>query len=269
MSSHGTDRLSGPKPRGKLSKQAPDDVRLLTKSLKTIMEKVDKEGRPCGSAKWGVYAFYDFEGEPIYVGQTRERLSGRIGRHLTGQRSDPVAKRILDPLEVAAVEVWPLWHLENIAASDKTAAGIAARAEVNALEYSVWHAAILGSRFNAILNEKRPVATPLVKPLPASIKGELYDAAERKARANPDIRIARRAETVSRLADVVRERSRPSRGLRRVLAVQTLRLAYLASTRSAMADSRELPTINAFDYVALVGESEALAVGTEDDDPGD
>lgn len=161
------------------------------------MNKTDSEGRACGSARWGVYAFYDFEGEPIYVGQTRERLSGRISRHLTGQRSDAVAKRILDPLEVAEIEVWPLWHLQGVAADDRTSAGDAARAEVDALEYSVWHAAILGSRFGAILNEKRPPTSPLVHPLPASFGGQLYTAAERQERSNPDVRLARRAETVS------------------------------------------------------------------------
>ncbi|WP_301121584.1 GIY-YIG nuclease family protein [Mycolicibacterium fortuitum] len=233
------------------------------------MNKSDSEGRACGSARWGVYAFYDFEGEPIYVGQTRERLSGRISRHLTGQRSDAVAKRILDPLEVAEIEVWPLWHLQGVAADDRTSAGDAARAEVDALEYSVWHAAILGSRFGAILNEKRPPTSPLVHPLPASFGGQLYTAAERQERSNPDVRLARRAETVSRLADVVRERSRPSRGLRRVLAVQALRLAYLAATRSAMADGRDLPTTDAFDYVALVGEPEAVAATDQEPDDVD
>ena len=51
----------------------------------------------------------------IYVGQTREKLSGRVGRHLTNQRTDAVAMRVLDPLEVAAVEVWPLWDFDEIA----------------------------------------------------------------------------------------------------------------------------------------------------------
>ena len=31
----------------------------------------------------GVYAFYDFDGEPIYVGQTTEDFGTRIGRHVS------------------------------------------------------------------------------------------------------------------------------------------------------------------------------------------
>ena len=41
----------------------------------------------------GVYAFYDFDGEPIYVGQTTEDFGTRIGRHLRGQRSDAARVR--------------------------------------------------------------------------------------------------------------------------------------------------------------------------------
>ena len=51
----------------------------------------------------GVYAFYDYDKEPIYVGQTWETFGDRIGRHLTGQRSDVVANRLLDPFEVSDV----------------------------------------------------------------------------------------------------------------------------------------------------------------------
>ena len=69
--------------------------------------------RNVGSFQWGVYAFYDYDGEPIYVGQTNERLSGRISRHLTNQRTDAVAMAVLDPFEVCEVEVWPLPQFEG------------------------------------------------------------------------------------------------------------------------------------------------------------
>ena len=45
-----------------------------------------------GNFKWGVYAFFDYDGEPIYVGQTREMVRTRIRRHLTNQRTDAVAQ---------------------------------------------------------------------------------------------------------------------------------------------------------------------------------
>ena len=43
--------------------------------------------RNIGWFKWGVYIFYDYDQEPIYVGQTNEKVSGRISRHLTNQRT--------------------------------------------------------------------------------------------------------------------------------------------------------------------------------------
>ena len=64
--------------------------------------------RTVGSHTWGIYAFYDYDGEPIYVGQTFEGLASRIGRHLTNQRTDAVAMNVLDPFEVAEIRVWPL-----------------------------------------------------------------------------------------------------------------------------------------------------------------
>lgn len=230
---------------------------MLRTNLRAILDQLDSQGRKCGASKWGVYAFYDFDGEPIYVGQTKEQLGGRVGRHITGQRSDAVAMRILDPLEVCEVEVWPLWHLEKVPAKDKDA-----QAELDALEFSVWFAAIKGSRFGAILNEKRPPSDKIIE-LPESFRGQLYEGAELQDRKNADIRIARRAETVSRLADVARERGKVSAGLRRTLALQTIRLAYLASVRSAVADGRPLPTPEAIDSIALVGSQLDLPTHTE------
>ena len=57
--------------------------------------------RKIGNFTWGVYAFFDYDGEPIYVSQTKERVRTRIGRHLTNQRTDAVAMSVLDPFEVA------------------------------------------------------------------------------------------------------------------------------------------------------------------------
>ncbi len=148
----------------------------------------------------GFYAFYDYDGEPIYVGQTNERLRTRIRRHLTNQRTDAVALRILDVFEVAAVEVWPIWDLETIPGSNSEA-----KVRLNSYEYSAYLSAIEKSRFNAILNEKIPPVSPRVD-MPESLRWELIDARTRAERGHPDIRLARRAETISRLAAVARER---------------------------------------------------------------
>ena len=97
--------------------------------LAAALEQEDGQGRKWANAKWGVYAFYDYDGEPIYVGQTNEQLRTRIRRHLTNQRTDAVAMRVLDIFEVAEMRLWPLWELEDRNASDKSARAILDAAE--------------------------------------------------------------------------------------------------------------------------------------------
>ena len=91
----------------------PEDVAAIRSEIRTFFAKKDITGKRIGSYKHGVYAFYDYDGEPIYVGQTEEKLSGRVSRHLTNQRTDAVAMNVLDPFEVAYIEVWPLDELAD------------------------------------------------------------------------------------------------------------------------------------------------------------
>lgn len=86
----------------------PSDVAAIRRELKAFFESHDCKGNRVDGRKWGVYAFYDYHGEPIYVGQTFEGLGSRIGRHLTNQRTDAVAMNVLHPFEVAEICVWPL-----------------------------------------------------------------------------------------------------------------------------------------------------------------
>src|SRR5437870_2650268 len=91
------------------AEQPPRVTRLIRAELRGFMQSPDPNSDgTIGQATAGIYAFYDYDGEPIYVGQTSEGIGSRIGRHLTGQRSDAVAKFVLDPFEVADVEVWTL-----------------------------------------------------------------------------------------------------------------------------------------------------------------
>lgn len=226
---------------------AAPDVAEFRRLLKSFLDSRLPDGRQPAGAQWGVYAFYDYDGEPIYVGQTNERLRVRVRRHLTNQRTDAVAMRVLDIFEVAAVEVWPLWELEGVAKSDASA-----RALLNSLEYSVYLEAIRLSKFRAILNEKIPPISNTM-PLPLSHRGELISEATRLERGHPDVRISRRAETLGRLAAVVRERGDVSPGLRRVIVVQAMRLAYLSAARYAAAENRPAPLAEAIDIEALVG----------------
>lgn len=264
MSSSGVSRPV--RSRVKPSKRSlpAGDVRRFREALDQFQSARDEEGRKWVDAKWGIYAFYDYDGEPIYVGQTNEQLRTRIRRHLTNQRTDAVAMRILDVFEVAEVQVWPLWHLENVPGKDREA-----KHELDAHEYSAYLQAIANSRFGAILNEKIP---PLSAPteLPESLRWPLVDEVVREDRGHPDIRIARRAETIARLSAVARERGEVTDGLRRVLVVQAVRLAYLAAARLAYAEGRDEPPASSIDMTSLVGsvlfesaDEQTLDIGDE------
>lgn len=266
MSSRSEATLPGIKTGSTIDSLPAEDVRQFRNELKSFMESLDEQGRKIGTAKYGVYAFYDYDGEPIYVGQTREKLSGRVGRHLTNQRTDAVAMRVLDPLEVAAVEIWPLWEFEELSRSATKEQRKEISQQLDAYEYSAYLKAIEDSRFKAILNEKiPPVSTPVE--LPQSFKAELITPLHRVERGHADIRIARRAETVSRLADVVRERGKVTVGLRRVLVVQSIRLAYLSAQRLAVAEGRPEPSSDSIRVHELVGSvlREAPDQAEEDD----
>lgn len=211
--------------RPKRSELASPEVREFRRRLADGLNQLDPEGRKIGDAKFGIYGFYDFDGEPIYVGQTNEKLRGRVRRHLTNQRTDAVAMRVLDIFEVAEMELWPLWDLEGMSKKD-------AKPRLDQVEYCAYLDAVDRSRYGAILNEKIPKTMP-IEPLPSSYRTTLVELGPGDERRHPDVRIARRAETISRLAAVVRERGDVSDGLRRVLAVQAVRLTYLAATRYA------------------------------------
>lgn len=219
-------------------------VRAFRDLLTDAFNQVDaRSGKKLGQCI-GVYIFYDFDGEPIYVGQTTEDFATRIGRHLRGQRSDTIAYRILDPFEVADMELFPAEHVRPL--PDK-------RAQMDALEYSVYRHAIKESKYHAILNEKIPPVSEEVE-LPASYRFTLIPEDMREDREHPDVRIARRAETLARVAAVAHERGEVSNGLRRVIVIQAVRLADLASARLAYAEGRLRPQASAFDVGALVGD---------------
>lgn len=178
-----------------------------------------------GNFRYGVYAFFDYDGEPIYVGQTNEQLRVRIRRHLTNQRTDAVAMKVLDPFEVFEIEIWPLPDFEG----QDMNASIARK--LNWLERAVFDRLIEQSRFKAILNEKDPpLLVDATAVIPTGVRGRIVSEAVLKLRGHPDTRIARRAETLSLLAKVIAER-RVQSGLRRTLLTQAKRLAWLAERR--------------------------------------
>lgn len=221
-----------------------EDLRAgLTRFLDTPFP--DPAGAPArvGHYRWGVYAFFDYDLEPIYVGQTNERLRTRIRRHLTNQRTDAVAMSVLDPFEVYEIEVWPLPQYELATRND-----LDARRHLDALERVITRQAIDRSHFKAILNEKDPPPGDLQVEPPPSFRGRIVSERVFELRSHPDFRIARRSLIISRLAQVISER-KVQGGLRRVMLTQAKRLAWLAGRR----------------YDALGGAASVRSEG--DDDP--
>lgn len=193
-------------------------------------DPVTGKQRQIGSFVWGVYAFFDYDGEPIYVGQTKEKVSTRIRRHLTNQRTDAVAMSVLDPFEVYEIEVWPLPQFQHVGKRKTPEEYLLAEQHLNALEELVHREAIADSEFKAILNEKDPPTPAIEVSKPPSLRWRLVSADVHKIRSHPDFRIARRALIISRLAQVISER-KVKGGLRRVLLTQAKRLQWLADRR--------------------------------------
>lgn len=206
-----------------MPKGLPEDVEILYKGIEKCLNQTDGLGRVVGNAKNGIYAFYDYDAEPIYVGQTREQLRVRIRRHLTNQRTDAVAMNVLDPYEVAEIEMWPFWDLENSTDDHHI------KNTLNAAEYTVYQKVISESSFGAVLNEKPPAATQLID-LPPSFRYHLLPKDLYEKRKHPDTRVARRATTIANLARVISERD-VKLGLRRTLVIQAQRLERLARER--------------------------------------
>lgn len=136
-----------------MSSNSSPEVDALYAGVTRLLNLPDSSGRKVGDCTRGVYLFIDYDGEPIYVGQTTEKLRTRIRRHLTNQRTDVVAMRVLDPFEVAEVEMWPFWELEGEDVSD----------QLDRAEFTVYQNALDKSKFGAILNEGEVAKTELIE----------------------------------------------------------------------------------------------------------
>jgi hypothetical protein len=216
----------------------PEEVAAIRREISGFLDRRDTTNRKIGNSTFGVYIFYDYDGEPIYVGQTKESLRSRISRHLTNQRTDAVAMNVLDPFEVAEIEVWPLDDLiSDIPVADRAAF-------LDRAEFTVFQKALAESRLGAILNEKE-VPPLTVIALPTSFRGRIIPESIYPRRKHPDVRAARRAATIAALARVISERD-VSDGLRRTLLTQARRLELLASqrlTELGIPASRDIPTL--------------------------
>lgn len=141
---------------------------------------------------------------------------------MTNQRTDAVAMRVLDPFEVAEIEMWPFWELGELPTEE-------IKATLQKAEFTVYQRALRDSKFNAVLNEGEIPEADIIT-LPESVRGTILPPGSRLQREHPDVRLARRARTIADLARVISER-RVGSGIRRTLWVQARRLEFLAKRR--------------------------------------
>lgn len=222
------------------SSDSPPSVDALYEGVERALNTPCANGEPVGNCQWGVYLFYDYDGEPIYVGQTKERIRTRIRRHLTNQRTDAVAMNVLDPFEVAEIEMWPFWNDP--------------RELLDRAEYTIYCQALRTSAFAAVLNEKVPARSDLVQ-MPESVRASILpNIGNREEREHPDIRLARRARTIANLARVISER-KVQPGIRQTLWAQAKRLEALAKER---VDAFNVEPIEADDLLKQKPEGEEI-----------
>jgi hypothetical protein len=156
---------------------------------------------------------------------------------------------VLDPFEVYEIEIYPLPQFDEV--NSKHLDYKHARSYVDALEHWVHQKAIKESKYAAILNEKDPPEPTVAINPPASLRGRIVSEEVYGLRGHSDVRIARRAQTIARLAQTISERQ-VQNGLRRTLVTQAERLRRLALQR----------------FVELGGESSVEKGPEESEDEG-
>ena len=115
------------------------------------------------------------DGVPLYVGQSKDGIRSRVGRHLTSARSDIIANRQLDVWEIAYVWAYPV--------DDKT--------EIGPLEALLYHHFNPQSQLiNGTVPAKADESVPAPEP---AQKIQVMSDAEIAARREPVQRLPRQA----------------------------------------------------------------------------
>jgi hypothetical protein len=129
----------------------------------------------------GCYVLCDLDGIPLYVGQSRKGIRGRVNRHLTSARSDIIANRQIDVWEIAYVWTYPVDEL----------------AQIGPLEDALFHSFHPKS---ALMNGRVPPAPPqpIDIPEPAQIVQVMEDG-EIAEKRDPALRLPRQAEHYSQI----------------------------------------------------------------------
>jgi hypothetical protein len=151
---------------------------------------------------------------------------------------------VLDPFEVYRIRAYPLPQFEHVNAKHRSYKR--AKAYLNELEYRIHRQAQKQSSFKAILNEKDPVRSKAKIKVPRFVENVVVSKKVADLRKHADVRIARRAQVIARLAQTISERQ-VKNGLRRTLVTQARRLSWLAQRRYSQLGGAALVEVGAED----------------------
>ncbi|QNN23002.1 GIY-YIG nuclease family protein [Planctomycetales bacterium ZRK34] len=163
----------------------------------------------------GVYALCDLDQVPIYVGQTvsvgERGIRGRVRRHLTSARSDPIANRQIDVWEIAYVWSWEVPEKRHMDSIEQ-------------------HFIYQCNKQSPLVNETIPTAKPkLTLKLPERNCVQVMPEALIKARQDPTLRFPRQIQHFNQLVDyILNTQDKPH--LRRALQVYYKRLTRYYQT---------------------------------------
>ncbi|TQN57361.1 GIY-YIG nuclease family protein [Agrobacterium tumefaciens] len=172
----------------------------------------------------GVYVLADLDNVPIYVGQSKDGIRSRVGRHLTSARSDIIANRQIDVWEIAFVWAFPV--------EDKAA--------INGLEAVLFHHLDpLSQLMNGTLPRKPENLPPM--PDPYQIVQVMPDdeIAERK---QPEQRLPRQASHYAQIVGhfvVVKNSSQVARAMNAHFERLKRYHRLLLGTAEEIADDKE------------------------------
>lgn len=170
------------------------------------------------TTKPGVYVLCDLDSVPIYVGQSKAGIRGRVRRHLTSARSDVIANRQIDVWEIAHVMAWPVRR----------------KSDIPKLEAQLFRAF---NRKNPLMNGSTPALHERIGKIPSPEQTvQVMSTQDIKVRRDPALRLPRQIEHIGRLVDHILT-VKDSQQLRRSLAshfkrLDAYRTAFLRQTRS-------------------------------------
>ena len=132
-----------------------------------------------------LHAQFDPDEVPLCVGQSTNGISARVRRHPISARSDVIANRQIDVLEIAFVWAWPMPE----------------RGKITALESRVFHECDDAS---PLVNGKVPPRPEAAHgAMPDRVRVQIMEDAEIAARREPALRFPRQIQHFGALVDYI------------------------------------------------------------------